>query len=549
MIDKAKNTAEVLVGCLEAHGVSHIFGVAGEETLALLEAIRKSKITFITTRHEASAAFMAATFGRLTGKVGVALSTLGPGATNLLTGVAYAQLGGFPLLVITGQKPIKKSKQGKFQIVDIVAMMKPITKYSKTIILGKHAPSIMSEAINLAETERPGAVHIELPEDIAEEICDTKVLSPVQINYKNAKTKAVSEALNEIEKAKHPIIILGAGANRKPIYKELHTFLEKTKIPFISTQMGKGAFDENSPLYIGTTAIQSGDYIHQALHGADAIILIGHDVINTPPIILTSESFPNCKIIHVNFFSSTTSDVYIPTHEIIGNISSTLLSFTKQIKVNLGWDFNYFFKVRDILKKDIAKFAQSINFPLRPERIVSDISKVLTKDVMLALDNGMYKIYFSRDLLTKERNNLLLDNTLATMGAGLPSGIALNILYPDKKVLVVAGDGGIMMSIGELETAVRLKIDLVVLILDDSGFGMIRWKQKYMKLPLFGLSFNNPDWVSLAKSFGAVGHKVSKANDLEKILKKAFNSKGVHLVACPINYIEANKILGNVKNI
>ncbi|OGI66526.1 acetolactate synthase [Candidatus Nomurabacteria bacterium RIFCSPLOWO2_02_FULL_40_10] len=553
MSKSQKNTAEVLVECLEAHGVKYIFGVPGEETLDFLEAIRKSqrnsKITFITTRHEQTAVFMAATFGRITGKVGVALSTLGPGATNLMTGVAYAQLGGFPLLVITGQKPIRKSKQGKFQIVDIVSMMKPVTKFSASVVNGDDVPQMFSEAVSLAEAERPGVAHLELPEDIAGEVCNAKPIPIKKIIPETASAESITEAVKEIEKAKHPLVILGAGANRQPIQKELKTFFQKTGIPFVSTQMGKGGFDENSPLYIGGTGIAQGDFAHLAFKHADAIILIGHDVINTPPIILTPESLPKCKVIHINFFSSVAKDVYIPTHEIIGDIKISLSALTEKIKKSESWDFNYFYKVREASKKDVLKFGQSADFPLRPEKVVADIGKVLSKSDILALDNGMYKIYITRSFVTRERNGLLLDNALATMGAGLPSGIALKILYLKKKVLVVAGDGGIMMSIPDLETAVRLKVNLTVLILDDSGFGMIAWKQKKLNMASFGLSFNNPDFIMLAESFGAVGHKVDKAQDLAPLLKKALNSKGVHIIACPINYQEANKILGSIKNL
>jgi acetolactate synthase-1/2/3 large subunit len=547
MVSKVKNTAEVLIECLEAHGITHIFGVPGEETLALLEAIRKSKIIFVVTRHESAAAFMATTFGRITGKVGVALSTLGPGATNLLTGAAYAELGGFPLLVITGQKPIRKSKQGKFQIVDIVSMMKPVTKFSTSITSPEQLPKVVTEAVRLAETERPGAVHIELPEDIAEEECEAVPLSSKKSEYLVANGESILSVIKEIENSKHPIVILGGAVNRLLLEKELRAFFKKTRIPFVSTQMGKGGFDENSPLYIGTTAIASGDFVHQALKKSDAIIMIGHDVTNTPPMILTPNAVKGVKIIHINSFSSSAKDVYVPTHEVIGEISNTLKEFTKQIKANPKWDFSYFFKVRDESQKDFAKFSESLDFPLRPERIVSEINKVLPSDGKLALDNGMYKIYVGRSFVTKERNGLLLDNALATMGAGLSSGMALKLLYPKKKVLVVAGDGGIVMNLGDLETAVRLKIDLAVLILDDSGFGMISWKQKKAGLGNFGLTFNNPDFVTLAKSFGATGHKVEKAEDLAPLLEKALSGKGVHIIHCPISYVEANKILGASK--
>ena len=294
MAVKNKNTAEVLVECLEAEGVRYIFGVPGEENLTFLEAIRKSKIKFITTRHEQAAVFMAATVGRLTGKVGVALSTLGPGATNLLTGVAHAQLAGIPLLVITGQKPIKKSKQGQFQIIDVVKMMTPVTKYSATIISSDRMPSMVREAVKLALAERPGASHLELPEDIAEEICRAGSITPHKVRRPNADTKAIGLALEEIEKSRHPLVVLAAGGNRKLVRKQLHIFLNKTGIPFTSTQMGKGVEDESSPLYIGTTALSDGDYVHPALRRADLIIMIGHDISEKPPIALNGE---DCKVI------------------------------------------------------------------------------------------------------------------------------------------------------------------------------------------------------------------------------------------------------------
>lgn len=543
MEKKEANAADVFVRCLEAEGVSYIFGVPGEENLIFLEAVRNSTITFITTRHEQAAVFMAATLGRLTGKVGVALSTLGPGATNLLTGVAYAQLAGIPLLVITGQKPIKRSKQGKFQIINVVEMMKPVTKFSETIISCDRIPSMLREAVRLAESERPGAVHLELPEDIAEEISDAKPIIPYKARRPIADVKAITEALSDIEKSKHPLVVVASGGNRKLVRKQLKVFLDKTGIPFVSTQMGKGVEDEKSDLYIGTTALSNGDYVHKALRSADLIIMIGHDVSEKPPIILTPD---HCKVIHINFYPAVIDDVYIPTREVIGDISHTLWAFSEQINNNKSWDFSPFFKVRDTLKKDIIKYATSSDFPLRPERIVADVGSILPADGMLALDNGMYKIWVARNFVTQEQNGVLLDNALATMGAGLPSGIACKILYPEKKVLVISGDGGIMMCIAELETAVRLGINLTVLILDDSGFGMIRWKQKDMNLSPFALSFSNPDFVKLAESFGAVGHSVDTADLLAPTLEKALNSNGVHIVVCPIHYTDANEALGAI---
>ncbi|MEK7588680.1 MAG: acetolactate synthase large subunit [Patescibacteria group bacterium] len=540
------NASDVFVKCLETEGVEYIFGVPGEENLTFLEAIRNSKIKFITTRHEQSAVFMASTFGRLTGKVGVALSTLGPGATNLMTGVAYAELAGIPLLVITGQKPIKKSKQGKFQIIDVVKMMKPVTKFSETIVSGDRIPSMVTEAISLAEGERPGAVHLELPEDIALEECDAEPIPFYKVRRPVADEKAIDIALREIENSKSPMIVVASGGNRKLVRKQLKTFLDKTGIPFVTTQMGKGVEDENSSLYIGTTALSDGDYMHQALKASDLIIMIGHDVSEKPPIVLDGKTH---KVIHVNFYPATVDTVYVPMHEVIGDISHTLWAFSEKIKINPKWDFDFIFKIRELLNADIEKFGDAEDFPLRPERIVSDIQKVLPNDGILALDNGMYKIWVARNFKSHEQNSVLLDNALATMGAGLPSGIATKILYPDKKVLVVAGDGGIMMSIAELETAIRLKINLVVLIINDSGFGMIRWKQKNMQLEEFALSFNNPDFVKLAESFGAYGYEVKNADELAPLLEKTLSSSGVHIINCPTSYEAANEVLGNIKNI
>lgn len=538
------NAADVFVKCLENEGVNYIFGVPGEENLAFMEALRTSNIKFITTRNEQAAVFMAATLGRLTGSVGVALSTLGPGATNLVTGVAYAQLAGIPLLVITGQKPIKKSKQGKFQIINVVEMMRPITKFSQTIISNDRIPSLVREAVKLAECERPGAVHLEFPEDIAEEYCDMDPLPKYKVRRPNADEKSLQEALYEIENAKSPLVIVASGGNRKLVRKQLHNFLEKTGIPFVSTQMGKGVEDETSTLHIGTTSLSDGDHVHKALRAADLIIMIGHDISEKPPIILTPE---HCKTIHVHFYPSVVDDVYVPTHEVVGDISHTLWYFSENIKINKDWDFKYFFEVSDTLKKDIEKFSNANDFPVRPERVVADIARVLPGDGILALDNGMYKIWISRNFSSRNQNSVLLDNALATMGAGLSSGIAAKILYPEKKVLVVSGDGGIMMNIGDLETAVRLKINLVILILDDSGFGMIRWKQKNMNLPEFALDFNNPDFVKLAESFGAFGHRVEKADDLSVVLNNALSADGVHIISCPIDYSFANEDLGFIK--
>lgn len=537
------NAAQLFVKSLEAEGVQYIFGLPGEENLLFLEAIRESSIKLIVTRHEQGAVFMAATMGRLTGKVGVALSTLGPGATNLVTGVAYAQLGGMPLLVITGQKPIRRSKQGRFQIIDVVRMMEPITKWAATIVSGDRVASMVREAVKLAEGERPGVVHLELPEDIAAEEVTATPLLPQKIRRPGPDPKAITAAIQAIHAAKRPLIVIGAGANRKLVRKHLRTFIEKTGIPFITTQMGKGVEDERSDLYLGTTALSAGDFMHKACELADLVLMVGHDITEKPPIVLEKSKWP--AIVHINFYQADVDEVYVPTLEVVGDIAHTFWAMGEQIQTQSTWDFGPFWQIRDALRAHITASSILETFPLRPERVVADLRRVLPPEGILSLDNGMYKIWVARNYPAYEQNTVLLDNALATMGAGLPAGIAAKLLYPDRPVVVIAGDGGIMMNISEVETAVRLGIDLVVVILNDQGYGMIQWKQGDMHLPSFGLTFGNPDFVTLAQSFGAKGHRVTDVASLATLVSQALQEKGVHLIDCPVDYRENGPMLGS----
>jgi acetolactate synthase-1/2/3 large subunit len=525
--------AELFVRSLEASNVKYVFGLPGEENLALIEAIRKSSIELITTRDEQTAVFMAATVGRLSGHVGVALSTLGPGATNLVTGVAYAQLGAMPLLVITGQKPIKKSKQGKFQIVDVVGMMKPITKYSETIVSAGRIPSSVYHAVRTAEKERPGATHLELPEDIAEENSDTPPIAWQKLRRPIPDEKSIDALIAAVEKAKSPIIMLGSGANRKLIRKQLTNFINKTNIPFISTQMGKGVIDESDSRYIGTAALSENDFVHAALKYSDLVLMIGHDITEKPPIL----DMNTHSLVHIDFSPAEFDDVYTPDLEVIGDISYSLWALTKKVKAK-SWNFDKFYEVKEVSLKDIAGKTTSNDFPIKPQRLAASLRKVMPKDGVLSLDNGMYKLWIARNYPAYEQNTVLLDNALATMGAGLASAMTAKMLFPAKKVVVVAGDGGFLMNIADLETAVRLKLDITIVIVRDDGYGMIKWKQDAMKLADYGLNFSNPDFVKLAESFHATGHKADSPDEFEKILAKCIDSKGVHLIDLPIDYSE-----------
>ena len=532
--------SDLFVRSLEAAGIQYVFGLPGEENLAFLEALRTSTIQFVTTRDEQTAVFMAATVGRLTGRTGVALSTLGPGATNLVTGVAYAQLGGMPLLIITGQKPIKKSKQGKFQIIDVVGMMKPITKMAETIVSADRIPAYVAQAIRIAEEERPGAVHLEFPEDVAQEHSNEVPVHWPKIRRPVPDDKSIDIVVAALEAARSPLIVIAAGANRKLIRKQIRHFIEKTKIPFITTQMGKGVEDEGSEQYIGTTALSSDDLVHEAASAADCIMLIGHDIMEKPPIIAHAHQ----EIIHVNFYPADVDNVYKPTHEVIGDISHGLWAMSERITVQPSWDFTAFERTKARLLEDIQEKASDESFPMKPQRIVHELREIMPRDGILSLDNGMYKLWIARNYPAYEQNTVLLDNTFATMGAGLGVGMGAKLVHPEKKVVVIAGDGGFLMNVADLETAKRLGLDFVVVILEDEGYGMIKWKQDGMGLKDFGLSFTNPDFVKLAESFGATGYKIRTAKEFRPTLEAALENSGIHIIVVPIDYSENAKVFG-----
>ncbi|AOW78745.1 acetolactate synthase [Colwellia sp. PAMC 20917] len=537
--DKIK-ASDLFVQALEAEGVDHIFAVPGEENLDMLESLRKSSIKLVLTRHEQGAGFMAATYGRLTNKAGVCMATLGPGATNLATPAAYAHLGGMPLIMITGQKPIKKSKQGQFQIIDVVGLFDPICKMSKQIVHGNTIPSLVREAFRLSEEERPGAVLLELPEDIAAEDCTAGIMTPHKRHYAGPNEVALEEAVTLIKAAKMPLILIGAGANRQNVREAMCDLVHTTRIPFFDTQMGKGVVDERSSLFLGTAALSSGDYLHCAIERADLIINIGHDVIEKPPFFMEQGGK---KVIHVNYKSAKVDQVYFPQSEIIGDLAASVTALKDKLAGEVKFDRSYFDKVKLAIDEHLEEGADDNRFPIIPQRFVADIRKVMGEKDIIALDNGMYKLWFARNYKAYQPNTVLLDNALATMGAGLPSGMMAAMLNPDRRVMAICGDGGFMMNSQELETAIRLGLNLVITVLNDNSYGMIRWKQTSSGFADWGLEFNNPDFVKYAESYGATGHRVTSAEDIIATYEKAFSAGGVHLVELPVDYSENQRVL------
>ena len=532
--------SDLFVKALEAEGVEYIFGIPGEENLDLLESLRTSTIKLILTRHEQGAGFMAATYGRLTGKVGVCLATLGPGATNLVTPAAYAQLGAMPMLMITGQKPIKTSKQGRFQVIDIVDMMRPITKFTAQVVSGDRIHSMVREAFRLAHEERPGAVHIELPEDIAVETTTQPLLSPSLTRRPIAEYKAIANAIDMIEQATSPLLLIGAGANRKLTAKMLREFVDKTSIPFVTTQMGKGVLNESDPRFAGNTALSDNDFVHRAIERADLIINVGHDVVEKPPFFMHHNGK---KVIHINFESAAVDPVYFPQAEVIGDIANSVWQIKEGIEPQEAWKLDFYKDVHEAYVQHRAEAENDCRFPILPERFVRDIRKVMPDEGIVTLDNGVYKIWFARNYPAYHPNTLLLDNALASMGAGLPSAIAAKLVKPDVPVLSVCGDGGFMMNSQEIETAVRLKLDLVVIILRDDAYGMIKWKQAHMTFNEFGLDYRNPDFVKYAQSYGAKGWRVDSADILIPMVESCLNNPGVHVIDCPVDYSQNDKTL------
>lgn len=530
--------SDLFVKALENEGVKYIFGIPGEENLDLLESLKHSDIEMVVTRHEQAAGFMAATVGRLTGELGVCMSTLGPGATNFTTSAAYAQLGGFPMMMITGQKPIKKSKQGRFQIIDVVSMMKPLTNYTKQLQSADEIAESIRGAFHAAKKERPGAVHLEFPEDIAREESEKEVLSIEAISYEAPSESDVARVAKILNGAKSPLLLVGAAGNRRDLPEALTEFVEKTGLYFMNTQMGKGAIDERSEKFVGSASLSSNDHVHCASDHADVILVVGHDTIEKPPFIQEDDG---TTVIHMHYYDVEDDHVYHPQEKLIGDLVNGLEMLAEKLDSS-SWDLSYFAKVKQEVDARTTEGSDDDRFPIIPQRLVASVREIMPSDSIVALDNGMYKIWFARHYKAHASNTLLVDNALATMGAGLPSAMAAKILDPSKKVVAVVGDGGFMMNSQELETAVRLGMNLVVVILNDSGYGMIKWKQDDMGFEDYSLDFNNPDFVKYAETYGAVGHRPQSCEEFEKTLRECLDAKGVHVIDLAIDYSENKKV-------
>jgi len=537
-------TSDLFVQILEDHGVETIYGVPWEENLDFMDSLSRSKIELILTRNEQTAVFMAATYGRFTWKIGVALATLWPWATNMMTGVAYAQLWWMPIMIITWQKPVKNSKQWQFQIIDVVSMMTPVTKYSTSITSSIRLSYTLNNAIRIAEEERPWAVHIELPEDIAGEEVDIKEEEIPNIPIVRRPTvegKTFHLLIKELEKAKSPIILVWSGANRKRITKYLTAFIKKYNIPYFCSQMGKWVVEWCEQQYLWTAALTSGDYIHDALDKADLILSVGYDPIEKPTKIISGKTV---KLIHINFYMSESDRTYAPFMGVIGDIWNIFWKLFEFEVDNSHWNFS---EIYDINEKNKQKIRENIKLEdgysfMMPRRLSKELREVLWEDDILTLDNGLYKVWLARNYTAYKPNTVLLDNALATMWAGLASAMEAKRLNKDKKVVCITGDWGLVMNLWDLETAVRLELDIVVVILNNSNYGMIKWKQKNAWFNDYGLDFWNPDFVKLAESFWAKWVRVEKKENFKWVLKKSLQEKWLILIDLYFDYPENGEI-------
>jgi len=528
-------TAELLIQCLENEGVEYVFGLPGEENLHILEALKTSSIQFITTRHEQGAAFMADVYGRLTGKAGVCLSTLGPGATNLMTGVADANLDGAPLVAITGQVGTDRMHIESHQYLDLVAMFAPVTKWNKQIVRPGITPEVVRKAFKIAQKEKPGAVHIDLPENIAAMPVVGKPLKKDSREKTAATFRSINQAATAISKAKNPLILVGNGAIRANASEALTEFATKLNIPVANTFMGKGVIPYTHPLALWSVGLQQRDLISCAFDQTDLVIAVGYDLIEYGPKRWNPQG--NIPIIHISLTSAEIDSSYIPEIEVIGDVAASLLDILKQAD-RQGKPTPAAAQLRSVIREDYEQYANDDGFPIKPQKLIYDLRQVMGPEDIVISDVGAHKMWMARHYHCDTPNTCLISNGFAAMGIAIPGAIAAKLVYPDRKVVAVTGDGGFMMNSQELETALRVGTPFVTLIFNDNGYGLIEWKQ----INQFGesafIKFGNPDFVKFAESMGLKGYRVESAADLIPTLKTALEQDVPAVIDCPVDYGE-----------
>ena len=534
----AMKASELFVRCLENEGVETIFGIPGEENIDVMDELLDSSIRFITTRHEQGAAFMADVHGRLTGRAGVCLATLGPGATNLITGVADANMDRAPVVAIAGQAATTRMHKESHQHLDLVSLFRPITKYATQIREAEVIPEVVRKAFKVAETEKPGVSFIDFPENIAGAEIDGKAPLLVQrASQPTPPAQKIRQAARIISDAKFPVIMAGNGVIRGNAATQLVDFAEKLNIPVATTFMAKGVIPPTHELALGAVGLQARDYVMCGFDRADVIICVGYDMVEYHPHLWNKQK--KAKILHIDADPAEVDEYYIVAAGVIGEIATALPEITALARRHAGYEFG---SLRETILEGLAEFAQDTGFPMKPQRIIWDLRQALAPQDIVISDVGAHKMWVARMYQAQQPNTCIISNGFASMGIGLPGAIAAKLAFPDRVALTVVGDAGFLMNSQEIETALRIDAPIVILVWTDGEYGLITWHQMRTFGRPSNTTFKNPDLVAYAQSFGAKGYRVEAASELLPILAQAIADDTVVVIDCPVDYAENMKL-------
>ena len=551
--------SDLFVKCLEAEGVTRIFGIPGEENADLMISLKKSKIEFVLCRHEQAAAFMADVYGRLTGKAGVCLATLGPGVTNLMTGLADANMDRAPVVAIIGQGSTERLHKESHQIMDSISMVAPISKWAQTILSAKNVTEVVRKAFKVAETEKPGVTVIELPEDVAKEEVNENPIKPSLIRRPAADYRAVNEAIELIISAKNPIILAGNGTIRKRASHRLRTLIRNLGVGVINTFMGKGSVSSDDEHSLFTIGLGSGDYNNLAIDESDLVIAIGYDLVEYSPSAWNRIEKGQKNVIHIDYTPAEVDRNYLPNVEIISDLAGALYQLNKALIERVGeknlplFDIKSREKARTTMLNHLNQDNDDQSFPMKPQRVLSDVRKVMDGNDIVLSDVGAHKMWVAREYNCTEPNTCLISNGFCTMGFALPGSMGAKMVFPERKILSINGDAGFFMNVQDLETAVREKLNVVAVVWLDGEYGLIKWKQQIQfDGDHSNLTFDNPDFGVLAKSLNMWGIQINSADEFLPALKEAFKQKGPAIIGVPVDYSEnmrLTKHLGKVSQV
>ena len=551
--------SDLFVKCLEAEGVTKIFGIPGEENADLMISLKKSKIEFVLCRHEQAAAFMADVYGRLTGKAGVCLATLGPGVTNLMTGLADANMDRAPVVAIIGQGSTERLHKESHQIMDSISMVAPISKWAQTILSAKNVTEVVRKAFKVAETEKPGVTVIELPEDVAKEEVNENPIKPSLIRRPAADYRAVNEAIELIISAKNPIILAGNGTIRKRASHRLRTLIKNLGVGVINTFMGKGSVSSDDEHSLFTIGLGSGDYNNLAIDESDLVIAIGYDLVEYSPSAWNRIEKGQKNVIHIDYTPAEVDRNYLPNVEIISDLAGALYQLNKALIEKVGekdlplFDIKSREKARTTMLNHLNQDNDDQSFPMKPQRVLSDVRKVMDGNDIVLSDVGAHKMWVAREYNCTEPNTCLISNGFCTMGFALPGSMGAKMVFPERKILSINGDAGFFMNVQDLETAVREKLNVVAVVWLDGEYGLIKWKQQIQfDGDHSNLTFDNPDFGVLAKSLNMWGIQINSADEFLPALKEAFKQKGPAIIGVPVDYSEnmrLTKHLGKVSQV